>query len=54
MVRVSVLIVLWVLTLKNKYAFPTPMGYSDFNLCVGIELDDQVVYVAEMSSTSTR
>ena len=37
-----------VLTLKNKYAFPTPMGYSDFNLCVGIELDDQVVYVAEM------
>jgi hypothetical protein len=37
-----------VLTLKNKYAFPTPMGYSDFNLCVGIELDDQVEYVAEM------
>jgi len=37
-----------VLTLKNKYAFPTPMGYSDFNLCVGIKLDDQVEYVAEM------
>ena len=37
-----------VLALKNKYAFPTPMGYSDFNLCVGIELDDQVRYVAEM------
>ena len=37
-----------VLTFKNKYAFPTPMGYSDFNLCVGIELDDQVEYVAEM------
>ena len=37
-----------VLTLKNKYAFPTPMGYSDFNLCVGIKLDNQVEYVAEM------
>ena len=37
-----------VLALKNKYASPTPMGYSDFNLCVGIELDDQVRYVAEM------
>ena len=37
-----------VLTLKNKYAFPTPMGYSDFNLCVGIQLDNQVEYVAEM------
>ena len=37
-----------VLTIKNKYAFPTPMGYSDFNLCVSIKLDDQVEYVAEM------
>ena len=29
-----------VLTVKNKYASPTPMGYSDFNLCVGVVLDD--------------
>merc|ERR1712185_51975 len=37
-----------VLTLKNKYASPTPMGYSDFNLCVGVLLPDGVEYVCEM------
>ena len=37
-----------VLTLKNKYASPTPMGYSDFNLCVGVVLDDGTQYVCEM------
>ena len=36
------------LTLKNKYASPTPMGYSDFNLCVGVRLDDDTLYVCEM------
>ena len=37
-----------ILTLKNKYASPTPMGYSDFNLCVGVQLDDGTEYVCEM------
>ena len=37
-----------VLSLKNKYASPTPMGYSDFNLCVGVQLDDGKEYVCEM------
>jgi len=37
-----------VLTLKNKYASPTPMGYSDFNLCAGVMLSDGTRYVCEI------
>ena len=37
-----------VLTLKNKYFSPTPMGYSDFNLCVGVRLKDNTLYVCEL------
>ena len=37
-----------VLTLKNKYASPTPMGYSDFNLCAGVVLSDGTRYVCEI------
>ena len=37
-----------VLTLKNKYASPTPMGYSDFNLCVGVRLPNGILYVCEL------
>ena len=37
-----------VLTLKNKYASPTPMGYSDFNSCVGVVLSDGTRYVCEI------
>ena len=34
--------------LKNKYASPTPMGYSDFNLCAGVVLSDGTRYVCEI------
>jgi hypothetical protein len=37
-----------VLTLKNKYASPTPMGYSDFNSCAGVVLSDGTRYVCEI------
>jgi hypothetical protein len=37
-----------VLTLKNKYASPTPMGYSDFNSCAGVGLSDGTRYVCEI------
>ena len=37
-----------VLTVKNKFASPTPMGYSDFNMCVAITLDDGIEYVCEL------
>ena len=38
-----------VLTTKNKYASPTPMGYSDFNLCVSVLLNDNTTrFVCEM------
>ena len=37
-----------VLTVKNKYASPTPMGYSDFNLCVAVTLKDGTKYVCEL------
>ena len=37
-----------VLTLKNKYASPTPMGYSDFNSCAGVVLSDGTTYVCEI------
>ena len=36
------------LTLKNKYASPTPMGYSDFNLCAGVVLSDGTTYLCEI------
>ena len=32
----------------RRYASPTPMGYSDFNLCVGVRLDDGPLYVCEL------
>jgi hypothetical protein len=41
-----------VLTLKNKYASPTPMGYSDFNSCAGVVLSDGTRYVCEIHSTT--
>jgi hypothetical protein len=34
--------------LKNKYASPTPMGYSDFNSCAGVVLSDGTRYVCEI------
>jgi len=37
-----------VFTLKNKYASPTPMGYSDFNSCAGVVLSDGTRYVCEI------
>ena len=33
---------------KNKYANPTPMGYSDFNLVIRLELSDGVKYLSEV------
>ena len=39
---------LTVVILKNKYANPTPMGYSDFNLVVSIKLASGVPYLCEI------
>ena len=37
------------LTLKNKYASPTPMGCSDLGIsCAGVVLPDGVRYVCEI------
>ena len=33
---------------KNKYASPTPMGYSDFNLVIKLILESGVAYLSEM------
>ena len=33
---------------KNKYKFPTPMGYSDLNLVVEVTLGDGTPYLCEM------
>ena len=37
-----------VLQLKNKFANPTPMGYRDLNLCLGVLLADSTHYVCEV------
>ena len=37
-----------VVVVKNKYKFPTPMGYSDFNLVVAVPLADGTKYLCEM------
>ena len=37
-----------VVVLKNKYANPTPMGYSDINLVVSVQLTGGVPYLCEM------
>ena len=37
-----------VVVVKNKYKFPTPMGYSDFNLVVAVPLADGTKYLYEM------
>ena len=37
-----------VLTLKIKYASPTPLGHSDFNSCAGVVLSDGSTYVCEI------
>ena len=34
--------------LKNKYAFPTPMGYRDFNLSVKVTLSDGRKHICEV------
>jgi len=37
-----------IVVVKNKYKFPTPMGYSDLNLVVAVTLGDGTPYLCEM------
>ena len=37
-----------IVVVKNKYKFPTPMGYSDLNLVVAVKLGDGTPYLCEM------
>ena len=37
-----------IVVVKNKYKFPTPMGYSDLNLVVEVTLGDGTPYLCEM------
>ena len=37
-----------IVVVKNKYKFPTPMGYSDLNLVVAVKLRDGTPYLCEM------
>jgi WD40 repeat protein len=43
-----------VLQVKNKYAFPTPMGYRDFNLCVQVTLANGKRHICEMQLNHSR
>ena len=35
-------------TLKNKFASPTPMGYSDINMCISVPVGGGHEFVAEV------
>ena len=39
---------------KNKYASPSPLGYSDLNLCLRVPLGNETTFVCEMQINHER